>query len=198
MASGDYGAAAKAQRSMAQSEAQLLQLKNGKAALEERLATRTTEGRVDDTRQPTQPTASPTDPVEALATRLTPKSAEWLRAHPTAAGQVNKLTAAHQSAVELEGIAVESPEYFKYIEQKLGLGEKAPTVKPQTNGSMGSIPVSSSGSTSTSRSSGNVMTLSPSEVEFAIINEPNLPREKALEVYARSKAQLIKEGKMNG
>jgi hypothetical protein len=41
------------------------------------------------------------------------------------------------------------------------------------------------------------MTLSPSEVEFAIINEPNLPREKALEVYARSKAQLIKEGKMS-
>jgi hypothetical protein len=41
------------------------------------------------------------------------------------------------------------------------------------------------------------MTLSPAEVEFAIINEPYLTRDKALEVYARSKAQLIKEGKMN-
>ena len=197
MASGDYGAAAKAQRSMAQSEAQLLQLKNGKAALEDRLASRTTEGRVDDTRQPTQPVASPADPVEALATRLTPKSAEWLRTHPSAAGQVNKLTAAHQAAVELEGIAVESPEYFEYIENRLGLGEKKTAPKTPAKTSMGSIPVTSIGSGGTSRSSGNVMTLSPSEVEFAIINEPNLPREKALEVYARSKAQLIKEGKMS-
>ena len=197
MASGDYGAAAKAQRSMAQSEAQLLQLKNGKAALEDRLASRTTEGRVDDTRQPTQPVVPPGDPVEALATRLTPKSAEWLRSHPTAAGQVNKLTAAHQSAVELEGIAVESPEYFSYIEQRLGLGDKKPEPRTQSKPSMGSIPVSSSSSSGSSRSSGNVMTLSPAEVEFAIINEPYLTRDKALEVYARSKAQLIKEGKMN-
>ena len=197
MASGDYGAAAKAQRSMAQSEAQLLQLKNGKAALEDRLASRTTEGRVDDTRQPTQPVVPPGDPVEALATRLPPKSAEWLRAHPTAAGQVNKLTAAHQSAVELEGIAVESPEYFSYIEQRLGLGDKKPEPRTQSKPSMGSIPVSSSSSSGSSRSSGNVMTLSPAEVEFAIINEPYLTRDKALEVYARSKAQLIKEGKMN-
>lgn len=197
MASGDYSAAAKAQRSMAQSEAQLLQLKNGKAALEDRLAARTTEGRVDDTRQPVQPVMPPGDPVEALATRLTPKSAEWLRAHPTAAGQVNKLTAAHQAAVELEGIAVESPEYFEYIEQRLGLSEKKPTTKPPGKTSMGSIPVSSSGSSGSSRPGGNVMTLSPAEVDFAIINEPNLPREKALETYARNKAALIKEGRLS-
>jgi hypothetical protein len=197
IASGDTGAATKAYRALAQSEAQLLQLKNGKAALEERLASRTTEGRVDDTRQPTSPVASPGDPVEALAARLTPKSAAWLREHPTAAGQVNKLTAAHQAAVELEGIPVESPEYFSYIEQRLGMAEKpATTATKPRNQSLASAPVSSSSSSGSSRG-GNTMTLSPAEVEFAILNEPGLSRDKALETYARAKAQLIKEGKLS-
>ena len=41
------------------------------------------------------------------------------------------------------------------------------------------------------------MVLSPAEVEQALLMEPDLPREKALEVYARSKQALIREGKLN-
>jgi hypothetical protein len=109
---------------------------------------------------------------------------------------VDKLTAAHQAAISLEGIEVETPEYFRYVEEKLGLStpQKAPNKKI-----MASAPVQSSSSMSSSRSVGNgsTMILSPAEVEQAVLNEPDLPRDKALEVYARNKAALIREGKLS-
>ena len=191
MGQNDYVAASKAQRAMAQAEAQLLQLNNGKSALEERLKAQKEQqksGHQPEIRQIDQNQ----DPVELLASRLTPKSAEWVRAHPTCIQNVNKLTAAHQSAVELEGIEVESPEYFAYIEQKLGIGHSD---RPVQKKSMSSAPVNTA-SSGGGRQPGNTMTLSASEVEFAIIDSPDLPRDKAIEKYARNKAQLIREGKM--
>lgn len=201
MAAGDYAQAAKAQRAMAQAESQLLQLKNGKSALEDRLQSQTHEGRVASEAPKIEKTAGRADSVEEMAAQLTPKSAEWLRAHPSAANQVNKLVAAHQAAVELEGITPETPEYFAYIEGKLGFTTPKQTEKPQTAPAkaMASAPVSSASSSGGSSRSGNgsSMTLSPAEVEFALLNEPNLPREKALETYARNKAALIREGKLS-
>jgi hypothetical protein len=192
MAASDYVAASKAQRAMAQAEAQLLQLNNGKSALEERLKLQKTSAN-GATQPEIRPVERTKDPVEALAERLTDKSAAWVRAHPSAAQNLNKLQAAHNAAVELEGIEVESPEYFAYIEQRLGMGHTdKPAARKQT---VSSAPVSS-GSSSSRSSSGNSMTLSAAEVEFAILNEPGLPRDKALEVYARNKAALIKEGKL--
>jgi hypothetical protein len=41
------------------------------------------------------------------------------------------------------------------------------------------------------------MTLAPSEVEVALLMEPELPRDKAIEAYARNKAVLIKQGKLS-
>lgn len=201
MAAGDYTQAAKAQRAMAQAESQLLQLKNGKSALEDRLQSQTHEGRVASESPKIEKTAGRADPVEEMAAQLTPKSADWLRAHPAAANQVNKLVAAHQAAVELEGITPETPEYFAYIEGKLGFTTAKQTEKPQSAPAkaMASAPVSSSSSSGGGSRSGNgsSMTLSPAEVEFALLNEPNLPREKALETYARNKAALIREGKLS-
>ncbi len=190
MAASDYSAASKAQRAMAQAEAQLLQLNNGKSALEERAKQPKQQG--NGAAQPEiHPVEHQQDPVEVLAARLTPKSAAWVRAHPTAVRNVNRLTAAHQAAVELENIEVESPEYFAYIEQKLGMGNSDKPVRKAVS----SAPVSS-GSSSSRPGGGNTMTLSAAEVEIAILSEPNLPRDKALESYAREKAQLIKEGKL--
>jgi hypothetical protein len=39
--------------------------------------------------------------------------------------------------------------------------------------------------------------LSAEEVEFALLAEPQLSREKAIESYARNKASLIKAGKLS-
>ena len=194
ISAGDTTLAAKAQREMAKAEARLVQLENGRRALEERL--QSAEGRVEEPEMP-QFAPQPTDPVDVLASRLTPKSAAWLRNHPEAANSVNKLTAAHQAAVELEGIQPESPEYFAYIEQKLGYSESPRQASRKTN--ISSAPVSSAGSMMSSRQSGSssTMTLSPQEVEFAMLAEPEMPRDKALEAYARNKAQLMREGKLN-
>lgn len=196
MAAGDYTLAAKAQRVMAQAESHLLQLQNAKANVEEALQSMQTEGRVQEPQRPRYAQQeAPQDPVESLAARLTPKSAAWLRDHPEAAGKVQKLTAAHQAAVELEGITVESPEYFQYIEQRLGLSQQS--AKPSKK-AMASAPVStSSGISSRSNGNGSTMVLSPAEVEQALLNEPQLPRDKALEMYARNKAALIREGKLS-
>lgn len=193
LAAGDYAGAAKIQRGMAQIESQLLQYNNAKATLEERL--QQNQGRVETPQY--QP--MPQDPVEAMAARLTPKSAAWLRQHPEVANQVPKLTAAHQAAVNLEGLEVESPEYFAYVEQKLGITEAAPAPKAAKKSAMSSAPVSSASSVS-SRSSGDSPSsihLTQMEVEQAILNEPNMKRDEAIKFYAKNKAALIREGKLS-
>lgn len=201
MQAGDYTAAAKAQRAMAQCESQLSQLSYAKKQLESSLQTRTAEGRVEAPRQEMRQPEPPQDPVEALASRLTPKSADWLRAHPQAAGQINKLTAAHTAATELEGIPVESPEYFAYIEQRLGIsqGEKKPAQAPApAKKPMASAPVQSGSSYSGGgRSNGDSIHLTSAEVEMALLQEPEMPRQKALETYARNKAECIRRGELH-
>jgi hypothetical protein len=208
MAAGDYSAAAKAQRMIAQAESHLLQLQNGKQRLEESLQ-QTTEGSVGATEVPSFEPKIPQDPIEVYASRLAPKSAQWLREHPEVVSQnkVGKLTRAHQDAVE-DGLVAESPEYFRYIESRLGydaptqyeepVREAAP-VREAPKKSLASAPVSSNGSVMSPRSSGNsnTMVLSSAEVEMAILAEPELPRDKAIESYARNKAFLIKQGKLS-
>lgn len=202
MAAGDYNLAAKAQRAIAQAESHLLQLNNGKSKLEEMLQ-QTSEGSVYEQQVPNFEPRLPQDPVEMYAERLTPKSAQWLREHPAAAESIEKLTAAHTAAIQLKGYEPESREYFQYIERQLGFSKKSEESpqesdrKPRSN--ISSAPVSSSGSISATRSggAGNTMVLSPQEVEMAILAEPELPRDRAIEAYARNKAYLVKQGKLS-
>ena len=210
MAAGNYALAAKAQRLMAQAESHLLQLQNGKSKLEESLQ-EPVEGSVYAQQVPSFEPAIPQDPVEMYASKLAPKSAQWLREHPDAVNKIGRLTRAHQDATE-DGIIPESPEYFRYIESRLGYsgqGNEEPEPgsyeEPQRvseaatpKKSMASAPVTSSASMTSSRSNGNsnTMTLSSSEVEVALLMEPELSRDKAIEAYARNKAQLIKQGKL--
>lgn len=209
MAAGNFAVAAKAQRMMAQAESHLLQLQNGKAKLEEALQ-EPVEGSVYAQQVPSFEPAIPQDPVEMYAAKLAPKSAQWLREHPDAVNKIGKLTRAHQDAVE-DGITAESPEYFRFIESRLGIAQDDGDPEPQNyeqpqrvseapapKKSMASAPVSSA-STVTSRSNGNpnTMTLSSAEVEMAILAEPELSRDKAIEAYAKNKAYLIKQGKLS-
>ena len=139
----------------------------------------------------------PRDPVDVYAERLTPKSAAWLRDHPEVVDRIPRLTRAHEDALE-DGLAPESPEYFSYIEKRLGVGRQRSDSGRETRKNVVSAPVSSSGSVSSrSSNSSNSMILSSDEVEMAILAEPGLPREKAIEEYARNKAYLIKTGKMS-
>jgi len=202
MAAGNYTVAAKAQRAIAQAESHLLQLQNGRQRLEETLQ-QTTEGAVYAPPVPSFEPDIPQDPIEMYAERLAPRSAEWLRAHPEAVEKIGKLTRAHQDAIE-DGIVPESDDYFNFIESRLGY-DSAPRSEPRRSEpapvnrrSLASAPVSSAASVS-SRSSGNgnTMVLSSDEVEMAVLAEPELSRDKAIESYARNKAYLIKNGKLS-
>ena len=205
MSAGNHAVAAKAQRAMAQAEAHLLQLQNGRQRLEETLQD-PTEGAVYAPQVPSFEPQIPQDPVEMYASQLAPRSAQWLRAHPDAVEKIGKLTRAHQDAIE-DGITPESDDYFEFIESRLGYDSAAPQAQsrrsepqpaPVNRRTLASAPVSSAASVS-SRSSGNgnSMILSSDEVEMAILAEPELPRDKAIESYARNKAYLIKNGKLS-
>jgi len=209
MSEGNYQAAAEAQRAISRAEAHLLQLQNGKQKLEENLQQNTAEGSVYEPQIPSFEPKLPQDPVEMYASKLAPRSAQWLREHPEVVNQnkIGKLTRAHQDAVE-DGLAAESPEYFRYIESRLGYNEASqpeeqareqPILREAQKKSIASAPVSSSSSISATRSTANsnTMVLSSAEVEMAILAEPDLTREKAIESYARNKAYLIKQGKLS-
>lgn len=143
------------------------------------------------------------------ASRLAPKSAQWLREHPDAVNKIGKLARAHQDAVE-DGIPAESAEYFRYIEARLGYGnqsdaggdyesevEEEPAPRAPPKKPPASAPVTSSASAATPRSSSpNTMVLDSDMVQFAVMAFPDLPRDKAIEAYARNRAALIREGKI--
>jgi hypothetical protein len=205
MQAGNYQLAAEAQRAMARCESHILQLQNGKQRIEESLQQQTAEGSVYEQQMPNFEPQVPQDPVEMFASKLAPKSAQWLRSHPDAVNKIQKLRRAHEDAVE-DGYAAESPEYFRYIEGRLGYGEEQPREQPREEQprqqaaprkQIASAPVSSAASVSSRSSQPNTMTLSSAEVEMAILAEPELPRDKAIESYARNKAFLIKQGKLS-
>ena len=138
------------------------------------------------------------------AERLAPRSAEWLRSHPEVVQKIGKLTRAHQDAVE-DGYTPESDDYFRFIENRLGIDSepqseaRRPEPSQPNRRALASAPVTSSASVTSSRSGGssNTMVLSPAEVEMAVLAEPELPRDRAIENYARNKAFLIKQGKLS-
>ena len=114
MQNGDFERATKIQREMSANEAKLLQLNNGRKAMEEA------------PRQP-EPAAPPVDQVEAFASQLSPRSADWVRKHPEFVRDPrlnSKMIAAHNLAVA-DGIPADTDEYFRAIEETLKVAPKA-------------------------------------------------------------------------
>ena len=186
MAAGDFNVAAKIQRAMSTNEAKLLQLQNGKAAMESR---------------PKQQAPSYSDPVEQFASQLSARSAEWVRNNPqcvTDPRLQQKMVAAHNLAVA-DGFRPDTDEYFGFIEDTLRLNRRSNDRQEQEVDS----PLSSA-SKSVSRQAApaaapvnregngrqNIVRLTPAEVEMAK-TFGQTPEE-----YARNKMLLKKEGRM--
>lgn len=117
MAVGDYTKAAEIQETMSSNAVKLMQLENGRQAME--------------AKPKVQPEvySAPLDPVEALASQLTPRSAAWVREHPEYARDqrmFQKMIAAHNLVVS-DGIAAESDEYFNAVEDILKINRQAAT-----------------------------------------------------------------------
>lgn len=185
MSQSNFSAAADIQQEMSSNAAKLLQLSNGLEAMKAR------------PKQP-EPVQAPSDPVEAFAAMLSPKSADWVRRHPEYVKDAKlnrKMIAAHELAVA-DGVPVDSEDYFTAIEETLRIKPAAPQtqttddyaakVTQRRDAAPAAAPVSRGGSTRT-----NVVRLSAAEREMA-----DMMGMKP-EDYAKNKMALQKEGKLN-
>lgn len=184
MSQGNFSAAADIQQEMSGNAAKLLQLSNGLEAMKARPKT-------------PEPRQAPSDPVEAFAAQLSPKSADWVRRHPEYVKDAKlnrKMIAAHELAMA-DGVAVDSEEYFSAIEDTLKIKAAAPQtdtsdeyaakVTQRRDAAPAAAPVSRGGSTRT-----NVVRLSAAEREMAEMMGMKP------EDYAKNKMALKKEGKL--
>jgi hypothetical protein len=186
VAAGDADAQADIMLTISKTDSDLRQLQQGKVQYEAQAAA----------------AQEPADPVEKIASRLTPRSAEWVRAHPeyaTDPALTRRMVRAHEDAID-EGIKADTDEYFEFVETKLKIRKQeareeqgsalseasAPT---QRRSAPPAAPVSRASSTG-SRS--NVVTLTRAERETASALGMT-DRE-----YASNKQALIKEGKLAG
>lgn len=113
MSNADYEKAAEYQEAMSHNAARLLQLESGKTALENK----------PRNEPPVQKIA---DPVEALASQLSPRSADWVRRHPqyaTDARLTQKMIAAHNLAIA-DGHRADTDDYFQAVEETLKINRK--------------------------------------------------------------------------
>ena len=193
MQAGNFEQAAEIQSQMSINGAKLLQLENGKAALSERLKN-----------PPRQQQETPPDPVEAIASQLSPRSAAWVRAHPECVNDKRlymKMIGAHNIAVA-DGFVADTDEYFAEIERQLGYRKPQTTVQAEESEEPTSMaakpmlkkapPPAAPSSRAASNGSGgkNTVTLTREEREMASIMGMT-PEE-----YAKNKLALKKEGKL--
>lgn len=194
MQAGAFDQAAEIQSQMSINGAKLLQLENGKAALTERLKN-----------PPQQQPEMPADPVEAIASQLSPRSAAWVRAHPECVRDKRlymKMVGAHNIAVA-DGFQADTDEYFAEIERQLGYRKPQTAVQQEEDEeptSMAAKPMArkapppaapSSRAASNGTGGRNTVTLTREEREMAGIMGMT-PEE-----YAKNKVALKKEGKLN-
>jgi len=141
--------------------------------------------------------------VEALASQLTPKSAEWVRNNPDVVNderRAARLQRAHFDALD-DGIQPDSPDYFNFLENRLNIN-KTPVrqeaamseASESTSGRRASAPPAAPVSRSGTGTGGrpNVVTLSRAEQEAAK-DMGMTPKE-----YAQNKVALVKSGRMAG
>jgi DNA-binding ferritin-like protein len=198
LAAGDHATAAKAQRYMASMEARLLQLENGKAAIEDQIeATKNAPAK----RPEITPQQRTEDPIDEWASRLTATSRNWVSQHRELFNDPRtkqRIAVAHNAAVDLEGLAPDTPEYFDFIETKIGLKKAAPvaeeTSKPGRK-PVPAAPVAGGGGSGGSR--GNTMTLNSEMREMARNLYPDLQPAEAEKQYAMDRAAMIKAGRIS-
>ena len=188
MAIGDYNKAAEIQETMGMNSAKLMELERGRQHME-------TAPKYEMPQE-----QRPTDPVEALASQLSPRSADWLRRNPqcvTDPRMYQKMVAAHNLAMA-DGYQADSDDYFAFVEDTLRMSKRvnvdvedpmSGAAKVTQRRSPPAAPVSRSGTGTGSRP--NVVRLTRAEAETA--RDLGMTEED----YARNKMLLQKEGRLN-
>lgn len=189
MAVGDYNKAAEIQETMGMNSAKLMELERGRAHMEN----------APKVVAPEPP--RPSDPVEALASQLSPRSADWVRRNPqcvTDPRMYQKMVAAHNLAVA-DGYAPDTDDYFGMIEDTLKIGRRVNIDQDddpmsgaakvtQRRSAPPAAPVSRGGGGTGSRP--NEVRLTREEIETA--RDLGMTEKE----YARNKMLLKKEGRL--
>ena len=181
MLAGDYDAAATYQEDMTNHAAKLLQLDQGKQVLE-------------NTPLPVAPVQRSSDPIEAFASQLSSRSAEWVRRHPqfvTDPRLNQKMIAAHNMAMA-DGHVADSNEYFATVENLLQVSTgEAMSEAAQSTGRRSTATPPPAAPVSRDTRGGNIVRLTSEEREMAEMMKMT-PEE-----YAKNKVALKKEGRMH-
>ena len=187
MANGDHVQAANIQEHLATNAAKLLQLENGKSEMEAAQ------------KNPPKPVTPMLDPVESLASQLSPRSAAWVRRNPqcvTDQRLYQKMIAAHNLAIA-DGYEPDSDDYFGFVEDTLKLNRRPEVENPLSaaatptkhRAAPPAAPVSRSGTANGVRT--DVVRLTEDEREIARLNKMTDKE------YAKMKLALQREGKLN-
>ena len=117
MTVGDHNKAAEMQQAIAVAANQLSQLEQGKKAMKKQLKEAKKVVIQHKNAPPVQGNL-----VDQLASQVSPASAGWLRQHRdnlTDEKAIRRMFRAHEDAID-DGIKADSPEYFSFIENRLG------------------------------------------------------------------------------
>jgi len=115
---GDYGKTAEIQEALSLNAARLMELERGRSAMEQ-------------APKPQRP--EPVNPVEALASQLSPRSADWIRKNPncvTDPRMYQKMVAAHNLALA-DGLQPDTDDYFSFVEDTLKINRRPPAAKQE-------------------------------------------------------------------
>lgn len=191
---GDYSKTAEIQEALSLNAARLMELERGRSAMEQ-------------APKPQRPEpARPSDPVEALANQLSPRSADWIRKNPqcvTDQRMYQKMVAAHNLALA-DGMQPDTDDYFGFIEDTLKINRRQPAAKQEVEAD---DDASSSAAKVVQRRSappaapvtraGNASGQRPGTVRLTRM-EAETARDLGMteEEYARNKMLLQKEGRL--
>jgi hypothetical protein len=185
MAAADYDAVVDAQEQISLSMARKLQLENGLQSLESQIKA--------------PKLSAINDPVEILASQLTPRSASWVREHPEYARNsalYRKMIAAHNLAVA-DGIQADTDDYFSTIEGILKIRKpemveiESPMSEASAPAQRRTAPPAAPVSRSAPGAARNTVRLSAEEREIASMMG------MTDQEYATNKAALIKAGRLH-
>jgi hypothetical protein len=205
MEAGEFPKASAAQVALSRAAAQIDRLEADKIRLESAPKRPVTEGRVE---------APAGSPVEKYLAGFSPKSQSWLRSHmdclPPALGGNRVKHAAmmlgHETAGD-SGIPLESDDYFRTIEEKVGLREpvsaaavvtpaEEATPKSKAAKVQPSAPVNRDVPAASGARTTRSVTLNKDQREAAKLSFPHLPEKEAFGIYARNLLDLESEGKI--
>ena len=164
---GDYHAAAKLQRQMAQVESKLATLQQGREALEERIQIERSRPEPQYQKQSYEQTNY--DPIEAELQRLSPESQTWLRKNihlmQDQRGK-NMLAAAHYKAIA-DNYQPDTPQYFQFLDNELNAPAREPAAAPKPRNVVTAAPVARGGSVPTMGQNQTRVTLTPEMRAYA-------------------------------